>query len=298
MLKTGLRIVLVVAAVASAVAVGVAVRTDIVEKRRSEAARTFEAVIADVAAQDAVVVAVDAAVASETTTATAQDVSRLIEQSGPAAHALAAAFERLEEAERYLDATRRGRAEVLKRGITGRIEMLETGSEILAVDAAASAALDSAQAGWALLLDADAHEAVSIAQSNLHTDEGARAAAVENDIVFDLLTQAAARFASVRSAFPSQQADRVIAYVEARLASNTLARQADDALAAGDVEGANRSIGEFNEAELATVELAQGLPSDPRVLVKEAYDEHIGELLDRYSDARQATAAADDLLRS
>lgn len=293
MRKHGLLIgLLVFAVVLIAVSLGV---------RANRAAEEREAVLVRVteivAANDPVVVALDAAVASETTTMTAEENAGLVARLDPTIDELGKAKRMLADSRAGIASKDKARAAALEDAIDGRLSMLRTGAAILSIDASASAAIEVLDQAWKALLEADAHSNAAVAGSNLHTPDGVATSTSENVAALDLLNRARGMFAAAGSVFPSEEIDKAIAYVDAKIAANAIARDSDSALQAGDVEASNQLIARYNEAQAAAVTLAQELSADPREMIKQTYDAKIADLIEQYGASRSTTAEADARLR-
>ncbi len=269
--------------------------------RASRTAKDREAVLAQVteivAANDPVVVALDAAVASETTTMTAEENAGLVAKLDPTIEELRKAKRMLADSRGGIASKGKARAAALEDAIDGRLSMLRTGAAILSIDSSASAAIEVLDRAWKALLEADAHSNAAVAASNLHTPEGVATSTIENVAALDLLNRAKEMFAAASDVFPSEEIDKAVAYVDAKIAANAIARDGDAALQAGNVEAANQLSIRYNEAQTAAITLAQELAADPREMIKQTYDTKIADLIDEYGAARSTTAEADARLR-
>lgn len=244
------------------------------------------------------VIAVDAAVRSEITTAliataaeartSASDALRLLTQ---AREELALAGAALAEADRPL-------AAALSESVRARSTMMNEGMAILQVDERAAAVLEPARTAWVLAAGAETLTVDAVAQYNKHTKAG-----VEQSTV--LSKQAASAYSTARSLLEPLKTDMpeadmtpFLGYLDARLKLIVQSQKIDAAWLAGKVADANTLLDAYNAEEEKVVKLAEALPGTPVSTLSAAYDRLTKAGMGRYFEARDAAREADALVKA
>lgn len=264
----------------------------------SERDAAVQAVVERVAASDPVVIAVDEAVSAEMTTSTPEEVAVLKDRIGPAVEELGSVAEEIERIEgtyKRLDDTPLA---AVSESVSGRLEMLEVGERILALDMDTATAIALLNEGWEAMMEAHEQGNAAVAAANLHTTKGLVESAFQNNAALTSLETAKERFTEANGIIPSLRIDEVIDYLDKKLEANRLARKTDSALAKNDVEGANKLVDPYNKAEAAAAQAASALVHSPKELIKEEYDALVTGLLEEYQTVRSTTAGSDAAVRT
>lgn len=244
------------------------------------------------------VIAVDAAVRSEITTALIATAAEARTSASDALSLLTQAREELALAGAALAEADRPLAAALSESVRARSTMMNEGMAILQVDERAAAVLEPARTAWVLAAGAETLTVDAVAQYNKHTKEG-----VEQSTV--LTKQAASAYSTARSLLEPLKTDMpeadmtpFLGYLDARLKLIVQSQKIDAAWLAGKVADANTLLDAYNAEEEKVVKLAEALPGTPVSTLSAAYDRLTKAGMGRYFEARDAAREADALVKA
>lgn len=177
--------------------------------------------------------------------------------------------------------------------IVARRSLLEAGSQLVSLSAAAQQATTLVDEAWAYLLEADelAREAAALVVET--TPENVQASKDKTNEAIAALQAARTSLDDAKIAFDAADLSDVAAYIDKRVEALGYALASDDAFLARNKEEAAAQNDAYNAADAEAAALAQGLPDAPSSLVSDAYESAATELVNAYSTARSQAGTAD-----
>lgn len=261
-------------------------RTRIARMHVSEAARLLSEA-------EPSVIAVDAAVRSEITTALVQTARDALDSADAGAKLLIKAEEELKLASDKIPEEDLPLAAALADSIEARRTMMREGNEILIADERAANVIEPARTAWSLAAEAETLTVNAVAQYNKHTKAGVEQSTVLSKQAATKLSSARSLLETVTAGFSEADMGPFIGYIDARLKLITQSQKIDSTWLAGKVADANKLLDAYNAEETKVVKQAGALPGTPVSVLAEAYDALTKDGITRYFKARDAARQAD-----
>ncbi|KAF0209492.1 MAG: hypothetical protein Q8S43_04850 [Actinomycetota bacterium] len=244
------------------------------------------------------VIAVDAAVRSEITTALVVTAAKARISASDAHLLLTRAREELDLAGPALAEADRPLAVALRTSVDARATMMTEGAVILQVDERAAAVLEQARTAWILASGAETLTVDAVAQYNKHTKAGVEQSTVLSKQAAMTYTTARSLLEPVTARMPEADMTPFRAYLDARLKLIVQSQAIDATWLAGKVADANMLLDAYNADEAKVVKLAEALPGTPVSALATVYDELTKAGMGRYFEARDAARGADLLVKA
>jgi len=261
-------------------------RTRVARRHVSEAARLLSEA-------ESSVIAVDAAVRSEITTALVTTAPEAIESAATVTRLLTQASGELDAAEGDVPESDAPLAAALAESIEARLTMMREAAEILKADERAANVIEPARTAWALAAEAETLTVNAVAQYNKHTKAGVEQSTALSKQAATKLTTAGSLLETVSVGFPEADMAPFVSYVDARLKLIAQSQKIDSTWLAGKVVDANRLLDAYNAEEEKVVKQAGALPGTPVSILATAYETLTQDGTRRYFEARDAARDAD-----
>jgi len=265
---------------------------------RSAAQDTLAEATALIESADKVVLEIDEIVRAEVTAEVGEQATDVQPKVDPAVADLDAAITMLDAVKPDLRDEDIERADALIASAEARLKMLEQAAPILEANAAAGAAIDPAEKGWALALDGEKLADQSVAEYNKLTKDSVSKSATLTAQSEAKFKEARTEFETAHAAYPAAGLDVYVVYIDQKLAALALSRKADQAFIAGDNAKANEFSNQYNAKDKQVIELAKKLPDSPSAAIADAYEKEAGEPTRLYFEARAEATDADAALRA
>jgi len=261
-------------------------RTRVARRHVAEAARLLSEA-------ESSVIAVDAAVRSEITTALVTTAPAALESAGAVTVLLNRASGELDEAANDIPESDAPLAAALAESIEARLAMMREATEILKADERAANVIEAARTAWALAAEAETLTVSAVAQYNKHTKAGVEQSTALSKQAATKLTTAGSLLETVSVGFPEADMTPFVSYVDARLKLIARSQKIDSTWLAGKVADANKLLDAYNAEEEKVVKQAGALPGTPVSILATAYETLTKEGTERYFEARAAARNAD-----
>ncbi len=261
-------------------------RTRVARRHVSEAARLLSEA-------EPSVIAVDAAVRSEITTALIGTARDALDSADTGMKLLTRAEDELKLASGTLPEEDLPLAAALAESIESRRTMMREAGEILKADERAANVIEPARSAWTLAAEAETITVDAVAQYNKHTKAGVEKSTSLSKQAATKLSSARSLLETVSAGFPEADMAPFISYIHTRLKLITRSQKIDSTWLAGKVADANKLLDAYNAEEAKVVKQAGALPGTPVSVLAEAYDALTKDGITRYFKARDAARQAD-----
>ncbi len=239
------------------------------------------------------VIAADAAVRSEITTALITTAPEALASADDASRLLTKARAELDSVGAALSDTDRPLAEALSASVDARLTMMSESTAILQVDERAATVLEPARIAWSLAAEAETLTVDATTEYNRHTKAGVEKSTALSKQAATKLASARSLLETVSAGFSEADMGPFLAYIDARVALITQSQKIDSTWLTGKVADANTLLTAYNAQEAKVVKQANALSGTPVSTLAAAYDTLTKEGIGRYFAAREAARAAD-----
>jgi hypothetical protein len=265
---------------------------------RSNAHKSINDAIALIQQSDLEMTALDQQINTEVTSDNLPDIQLLINRIPDTKNTLQSALNETDSALPNLDDDADVElAKNVQTSIKERLTMLDAANTILSLDCAAMNSSNELDAAWNLILSADDAMRSAAALTASQTPSGGTQAVDLDNSALDYLGQATDHINAAASDLSGIDFSSITNYIQLKQSSAQLALDADNALAAGNMDDFASKNDAFNAADAQVTAAAQAIPSEPVSLITSAYDQQSSDALNTYQQARSAAADADASIR-